>query len=121
MRGRTEDNIRKSIEKMHKIAEVIFRQELELIPSYVEHNPPKDCKEAVWFLGQSIQKLAGADYFIGTMCSNRYKGCNCEGDIAFSYDIKCHFIPCYKEIFPDMQEAVDLHFNRQEVLKNDIV
>ena len=35
MKGRTEENIRKSMEKMHKIAEEIFEQELEVIPSYM--------------------------------------------------------------------------------------
>lgn len=32
MKGRTEENIRKSMEKMHKIAEAVFEQELEVIP-----------------------------------------------------------------------------------------
>ena len=42
MKGRTEENIRKSMEKMHKIAEIIFDQELEVIPTYIEDNPPEN-------------------------------------------------------------------------------
>ena len=54
MKGRKEEEIRKSIAKMHKIAEAIVGEELELIDSYIVDNPPKDSKEAVWFLGKSI-------------------------------------------------------------------
>ena len=61
MKGRTEENIRKSMEKMHKIAEVVFEQELEVIPSYIEDYPPKDSHEAVWYLGESIKLLSQAD------------------------------------------------------------
>ena len=47
MKGRTEENIRKSMEKMHKAAEAVFEEEFEVIPSYIEDNPPKDSHEAV--------------------------------------------------------------------------
>lgn len=107
MRGRTEDNIRKSIEKMHKIAEVVFEEELEVIPSYIEHNPPKDCKEAVWFLGKSIQKLAEADYFIGMVYSEYYKGCNIEQSIAHQYGIPTYCVDY--TVFPDAIETEREH------------
>ena len=81
MKGRTEENIRKSFEKMHKLAEIIFDEKLEVIPSYVEDKPPKDSKEAIWYLSKSIEKLAEADYFIGIKYSS-YKGCNAENKIA---------------------------------------
>ena len=45
MKGRTEENIRKSMEKMHKIAEIIFDQELEVIPTYINDNPPENNPE----------------------------------------------------------------------------
>lgn len=35
MKGRTEENISKSMDQMHKIAEIIFDQELEAIPTYI--------------------------------------------------------------------------------------
>ena len=46
---------------MKKIAEIYEGEELELIDSYIEDNPPKDSKEAVWYLGESLKKLAQAD------------------------------------------------------------
>lgn len=88
MKGRTEENIRKSIEKMHKIAEIVFDEELEVIPSYTEDKPSKDCKEAIWYLGKSIEKLAEADFFIGIKWQEFFKGCNMEREIAYSYGIK---------------------------------
>lgn len=65
MKGRTEEEIKASIQKMKKIAEIYEGEELELIDSYIEDNPPKDSKEAVWFLGESLKKLAQADVFMG--------------------------------------------------------
>lgn len=34
MKGRTEENIKKSMDKMHKLAEIMFEQELEVIPQF---------------------------------------------------------------------------------------
>lgn len=50
MKGRTEEEIKASIQKMKKIAEIYEGEELELIDSYIEDNPPKDSKEAVWYM-----------------------------------------------------------------------
>ena len=61
MKGRTEEEIRKSIAKMKKIAEAYEGEELELIDSYVEDNPPKDNNQAIWYLGKSLEKLSQAD------------------------------------------------------------
>lgn len=103
MKGRTEENIRKSIERMHKIAEVVFEEELEVIPSYVEDKPPKDSQQAIWYLGESIKKLAEADYFIGIRWQDHFKGCSIETDIAYKYGIQSYFVEV--ELFPD---AIDI-------------
>ena len=39
MKGRTEEEIKASIQKMKKIAEIYEGEELELIDSYIEDNP----------------------------------------------------------------------------------
>lgn len=88
MRGRTEENIRKSMKKMHKIAEIIFDQELEVIPTYIEDEPPENNNTRVWYLGKSIQLLAQADYFIGCVeYSDFFTGCAIESDVARMYNI----------------------------------
>lgn len=93
MKGRTEEEIKASIQKMKKIAEIYEGEELELIDSYIEDNPPKDSKEAVWYLGESLKKLAQADVFIG-ICENfDWNDCYIERDTAQRYGIKVYIIP----------------------------
>lgn len=100
MKGRTEENIRKSMEKMHKIAEIVFDQELEVIPTYIEDNPPKNNNQAVWFLGKSIQMLSEADYFIGIEWCDFYKGCSVESDVAKKYEIESTYVNIH-QLMPD--------------------
>lgn len=93
MKGRTEEEIKASIQKMKKVAEIYEGEELELIDSYIEDNPPKDSKEAVWYLGESLKKLAQADVFIGICESYDWNGCCIERETAEKYGIKAYMIP----------------------------
>lgn len=93
MKGRTEEEIKASIQKMKKIAEIYEGEELELIDSYIEDNPPKDSKEAVWYLGESLKKLAQADVFMGICESYNWNGCEIERNTAERYDIKAYAVP----------------------------
>jgi hypothetical protein len=93
MKGRTEGEIKASIQKMKKIAEIYEGEELELIDSYIEDNPPKDSKEAVWYLGESLKKLAQADVFIGICESYDWNGYYIERKTAEKYGIKAYMIP----------------------------
>lgn len=92
MKGRTEEEIKASIQKMKKIAEIYEDEELELIDSYIEDNPPKDSKEAVWYLGESLKKLAQADLFIGIDEAYDWNDCSIEKDTAYRYGIKMHIV-----------------------------
>lgn len=105
MKGRTEENIRKSIDKMHRIAEAVFDEQLEVITSYIEDKPPKDSKEAIWYLGESIKKIAQADCFIGIDYSGWFKGCDVERHVAHAYGLESYFVSC--SMFPDISDAVD--------------
>lgn len=100
MKGRTEKNIRESMEKMHKLAEIMFGEELEVIPSYIEDSPPQDTREAIWYLGRSIQFMSKADYFIGVEYSD-FNGCSVERTVASRYGIKSYLIDS-RLIAPDM-------------------
>lgn len=102
MRGRTEEAIRRSFERMHAIAENIFDEKLELIDTYFECNPPtNDYNRSMWFIGKSIEKLSEADYFIGVEYpGDRYKGCEAENYIAGLYKIPSVYVDLYK-MFPD--------------------
>lgn len=87
MKGRSDEDIRKSIHRMHKMAEAAFDQELELIPSYIEDEPPENTKQAIWYLSRSIQLMSEADYFIGIEWEDEFNGCNIERDVASCYKI----------------------------------
>ena len=99
-KGRTEENIRKSMGQMHKIAEIIFDQELEVIPTYLEDNPPENSKQAVWRLGKAIQMLSEADFFIGVEYSDFYHGCMIEAEVARKYEIRSTYVSV-RELMPD--------------------
>lgn len=116
MKGRTEENIRKSMDKMHKIAEIIYDQQLEVIHTYIEDNPPADKKQAVWYLGKSILLLSEADYYIGVRWPEMFHGCEVENEVARLYNIECTLIDMpdlmpdvkemYKVLYPEPKEAL---------------
>lgn len=103
MKGRTEEQIKASVEKMHKIAEATVGEPLEVIDSYIEVNPPKDSKEAVWYLGESIKKLSQADYMISIPPYPMYHGCVIEDMVAHHYGIPRISAPT-KYVAPDVHE-----------------
>lgn len=86
MKGRTEDEIKASIQKMKKIAEIYEGEELELIDSYIDDNPPKENNEGVWYLAESLKKLAQADVFMGICESYDWIGCQIERETAERYE-----------------------------------
>lgn len=91
-KGRTEEEIKASIQKMKKIAEIYEGEELELINSYIEDNPPKDSKEAIWHLSESLKKLAQADVFMGICERYDWSDCQIEVETAERYGIKTYTI-----------------------------
>lgn len=93
MKGRTEEEIKASIQKMKKIAEVYEGEELELIDSYIEGNPPKNNNQAIWYLGKSLEKLSEADIFIGIEGDYDWNGCYIERQVACRYSIKSYRVP----------------------------
>lgn len=80
MKNRSEENIRMTFDRLHKIAEAVYGESLEVIPNYIEDNPPKCRTEGLWYLGKSVELLAQADYFIGICGDNafQYNGCTVE-------------------------------------------
>lgn len=110
MKGRKEENIRKSIEKMHKIAEIVFDEELELIDSYLTEVPEtRNC--ALWMLGHSLQKLSEADYFIGiSSYSESNPGCMIEREAAYKYGLRTTLVDM-RDIMPDWPEAECEYFH----------
>ena len=93
MKGRTEAQIRATMEQMHHIAEAVFGEELEVIQTYISDDPPADANQAVWHLGESIKKMADADYFIGIYDEEKaFRGCAIENQAAKTYGIPSYTI-----------------------------
>ena len=93
MKGRTEAQIRATMEQMHHIAEAVFGEELEVIQTYISDDPPADANQAVWCLGESIKMLSEADYFIGVYDEEKaYRGCAIENQAAKTYGIPSYTI-----------------------------
>lgn len=106
MKGRTDENIKKSMEAMHKIAEATIGEELEVIPSFIEDDPPENVNQAIYYLGRSIQMLSEADYFIGVDDYYNYAGCEIEFNTARSYGIGFILVPTMF-VARDILEAVN--------------
>ena len=58
MKGRSEEAIKFTFETMHKVAEIMFGEEFEVIQSYIEDNPPVGVNAVLWFFGKSAIKLS---------------------------------------------------------------
>lgn len=114
MKGRTEEEIKASIQKMKKIAEVYEGEELDLIDSYVEDNAPKNNNPAIWYLGKSLEKLSEADIFIGIEDDYNWTGCYIERMTAHKYNIKSYHVPAdrvinnYEEVCKNAGLAIEL-------------
>lgn len=104
MKNRSEKDIRYTMDALHERAEKAFKQKLEVIDSYIEDNPPKDSKQAIWYLGESIKKLSEADYFIGINMDTspiKYDGCEIETEVATIYQIPTCLTNAQK-VLPDL-------------------
>lgn len=109
-KGRTAEEIKASIQKMKKIAETYEGEELELIDSYVEGNPPKNNNQAIWYLGKSLEKLSEADIFIGIDTDYDWNGCFIERLVADRYGIKTYHVPvdCVISNYEEVCENADV-------------
>lgn len=93
MRNRTECGIKASMEQMHRIAEAVFGEELEVIRTYISDDPPESTNMAIWYLGESIKKLSEADCFIGIYDEDKgYRGCIIENLVAKNYNIPSYLV-----------------------------
>lgn len=102
MAGRCEEAIRHDMDRMHRMAEIVFDQELEVIPSVIENDPPEGVNWPIWYLGESIKKMAEADYFIG-IYADGFHGCEVEGHVARAYGIPCTYLS-REALMPDVIE-----------------
>lgn len=91
------------MDRMHKMAEIVFDEELEVIPTYVKHDPPETGNKAIRCLGESIKKMAEADYFIGVQFLENFRGCDIESCVARAYEIRSTYVDL-EAMMPDVLE-----------------
>lgn len=87
MKGRTEENIKKSFEVMQRIAEAYAGETLHVVNPYEPKTFESDA-DRIRSLSDSIKLMAEADYFI--TCENyfEYRGCSVENTVAGLYGLK---------------------------------
>lgn len=113
MRGLTDEMIKANMEKMHKIAEIVFDKKLEVIQTYISQDPPEGAMAPIWYLGQSIQMMSKADYYIGV---NAFYDCDfpgrlIENDVAQNYGLRTYFVDSSILNLPKK----DLHYEKVEI------
>lgn len=117
MRGRTDEAIVATREAMHKIAEEIFREELEVIQNHIPapDDLPDSVNKSIWCLGRSVQMMAEADYFIyvgGVF--DVYKGCDVELSVAMGYDIPHILVPLDNfDVCKDVKDVIEEHWKAE--------
>lgn len=91
MDNRTEDNIRKSFEKMLKIAEAYTGETFKLVNPYMPKKADSNV-DRIRNLADSINLMAGADYFITTANFWKYRECSVEKTVAEKYGLKSLYV-----------------------------
>lgn len=113
MKGRTDEAIVNSIEKMHQIAEIIFGEELEPVHNFMSVAIPCDIERdesvPIYYLGKALEKMAICDYFIGVDNLWFFRGCQIEKEVAASYNMPKYSISPYRCEF--LRDAVELDHN----------
>ena len=91
MDNRTEDNIRKSFEKMLKIAEAYTGETFRLVNPYMPKKADSNV-DRIRYLAGSINLMAEADYFITTANFWKYRECSVEKAVAEKYGLKSLYV-----------------------------
>lgn len=109
MRGLTKEQIEAYRQKQVKIAEIMLGEEIEVIDSRVSAEPPAAACERVWFLGESIKRLAGANVLVAPAyaVSQEFSGCWMERMVAEHYGIRVLEMPNLPEDKVIMREAYE--------------
>ena len=111
MKGRSDKEIAASILKMQSVAEAFEGEELELIDSFVNEAAPAGVHPGIWYLGESIKRLAQADVYIGIEDDWPWNGCHIENETANRYDIKRYLVRA-ADIIEDYEQLCERVFRR---------
>lgn len=87
MNGRSDEEIKEERERILLEVAKEVKEPVEVIDSFFE-NAPHDAKP-LWFLGKSIELLAGADVVYFAKGWRNARGCRIEHACAAEYNLDC--------------------------------
>lgn len=96
MRGRTEENIRKSIEKMRACAKILLEDDVTIVNEFEPITEPSEDVPVNWRLqklGESISLMSLADIVVTVNGCWDYQGCGVETHAAGTYGIPVLYLP----------------------------
>ena len=102
--GRTHEAINNSIVRMHKVAEAIFDENLQIIATKDKAPKLEGERLNAWLVGESMQVISKADYFIGIYDSIYFEDCSREAEIARRCGIPTTFV----SVYDIAKDAVDI-------------
>ena len=89
MKNKTREEIENNIKRMKEIATFKLNSKVDFINTIVEDRPPYNTqKEAIWYLGKSIEILSKCDSIVCLKnIDDTYNGCIIEKEIAKRYGL----------------------------------
>ena len=90
MKGLSDEEINDLRKSMLAMAKIVFEQEdFEVIDSNIEEDAPEGQNEGLYYVGESIKRMADADFFIGIDMGydTYYNGCWLENQAAERYNL----------------------------------
>lgn len=111
MKGRSDEKIKKSREVLHKLAELVFGEELEVIDNINPNGAPESKNEGIRCLGYSISTMAEADYFVGVEQEEFHTGCAIELTVSEKYNIPSFVVS--KSFFVNADRANESFFRQK--------
>lgn len=98
MAGKTPEQIREEMQTIYEKAVKRLQPDHEkeifvLIDTFIEGSPPKNVKnDGLWYLGESIRKMASADYVVFAEDFLESRGTRTEFKAAREYGCECLFV-----------------------------
>ena len=65
----------------------VYEEDIEVINTYIETEPPEDSNVRLWYLGNTIELLAQADLVVFAKDWEKARGCRIERECARIYHI----------------------------------
>lgn len=108
VKGRTEENIKATMEKMHKIAEIAFNQELRVVNPFNQDMLLVNGKEERYILLENLRNAIYADYMVTLEWFDRdlYPDCAEINNVVELYGVKTICLR-FDDIAPDIREVIE--------------